>query len=83
MPAAGSLIACGGGALNGRLMRRLADLLPGVTVTSSTAHGLPVDQVEAAAFAWLALCFKTKRPGNLPAVTGAAGMRLLGCLYPA
>ena len=83
MPSASSLIACGGGALNGRLMQRLADLLPGVTVESSAARGLPVDQVEAAAFAWLALCFKTKRPGNLPAVTGAAGLRLLGCLYPA
>jgi anhydro-N-acetylmuramic acid kinase len=82
MPGAKSLIACGGGALNGRLMQRLSDLLPGVTVESSVAHGLPVDQVEAAAFAWLAMCFKTKRPGNLPAVTGAAGLRLLGCLYP-
>ncbi len=82
MPAAKSLIVCGGGALNGRLMQRLADLLPGVAVESSAAHGLPVDQVEAAAFAWLAMCFKAKRPGNLPAVTGAAGLRLLGCLYP-
>ncbi len=83
MPSASSLITCGGGALNGRLMQRLADLLPGVAVESSAARGLPVDQVEAAAFAWLALCFKTKRPGNLPAVTGAAGLRVLGALYPA
>lgn len=83
MPAAGQLIACGGGARNGRLMRRLGELLPGVEVLSSAERGLPVDQVEAAAFAWLALCFKAKRPGNLPAVTGAAGLRLLGCLYPA
>lgn len=82
MPAAKSLIACGGGALNGRLMQRLSDLLPGVTVESSATHGLPVDQVEAAAFAWLAMRFKTKRPGNLPAVTGAAGLRVLGALYP-
>jgi anhydro-N-acetylmuramic acid kinase len=83
MPGAKSLIACGGGALNGRLMQRLSDLLPGVTVESSAARGLPVDQVEAAAFAWLAMRFKTKRPGNLPAVTGAAGLRVLGALYPA
>lgn len=83
MPGATALIACGGGALNGRLMQRLADLLPGVTVTSSAAHGLPVDQVEAAAFAWLAQCFVERRPGNLPAVTGAAGLRVLGALYPA
>jgi anhydro-N-acetylmuramic acid kinase len=83
MAAARSLTVCGGGALNGRLMQRLSDLLPGVTVESSAARGLPVDQVEAAAFAWLAMRFKTKRPGNLPAVTGAAGLRVLGALYPA
>ncbi|WP_082536218.1 MULTISPECIES: anhydro-N-acetylmuramic acid kinase [unclassified Roseateles] len=83
MPGARSLIACGGGACNGRLMQRLSDLMPGVTVESSAARGLPVDQVEAAAFAWLAMRFKTKRPGNLPAVTGAAGLRVLGALYPA
>ena len=82
MPAARSLIVCGGGALNGRLMQRLSDLLPGVAVEPSAARGLPVDQVEAAAFAWLAMCFKAKRPGNLPAVTGAAGLRVLGALYP-
>jgi len=82
MPQARTLIACGGGARNGRLMQRLAELLPGVIVESSATRGLPVDQVEAAAFAWLAMCFKEKRPGNLPAVTGAAGLRLLGCLYP-
>lgn len=83
MPATRSLIACGGGALNGQLMQRLSDLLPGVAVESSAVHGLPVDQVEAAAFAWLALCFVEHRPGNLPAVTGAAGLRLLGALHPA
>ncbi|MFT7723088.1 MAG: anhydro-N-acetylmuramic acid kinase [Roseateles sp.] len=83
MPGAAALIACGGGARNGRLMQRLADLLPGVAVSSSAAHGLPVDQVEAAAFAWLAMCFVERRPGNLPAVTGAAGPRVLGALYPA
>ena len=83
MPSARELIACGGGARNSRLMLRLAELLPGMCVASSADRGLPVDQVEAAAFAWLAMCFKEKRPGNLPAVTGAAGPRLLGCLYPA
>lgn len=83
MPQARVLIACGGGALNGALMRRLAALLPGVALQSSAEHGLPVDQVEAAAFAWLAQRFVQRLPGNLPAVTGAAGPRLLGALYPA
>ncbi|PTT87101.1 anhydro-N-acetylmuramic acid kinase [Pelomonas sp. HMWF004] len=82
MPQVTSVIACGGGACNSQLMRRLADLLPGVKVISSASRGLPVDQVEAAAFAWLAMCFNAKRPGNLPAVTGAAGLRVLGALHP-
>lgn len=83
MPGATRLIACGGGALNGALMRRLAALLPGAAVQTSAEHGLPVDQVEAAAFAWLAHRFVERLPGNLPTVTGAAGPRLLGALYPA
>lgn len=83
LPAARQLMACGGGARNGRLMQALAALLPGVSVTTSDAAGLPVDQVEAAAFAWLAHRFVTRQPGNLPAVTGAAGPRVLGALYPA
>ena len=41
------------------------------------------DQVEACAFAWLARAFVEREPGNLPAVTGAAGPRVLGALYPA
>ncbi|NJK42453.1 MAG: hypothetical protein HC937_01545 [Aquincola sp.] len=44
---------------------------------------MPVDQVEGAAFAWLAYRFIERRPGNLPEVTGARGPRMLGALYPA
>ncbi len=83
MPQASRLIACGGGALNSALLARLAVLLPGLRIDRSDALGLPVDQVEASAFAWLAHCFNEKRPGNLPAVTGALGPRLLGARYPA
>jgi anhydro-N-acetylmuramic acid kinase len=39
--------------------------------------------VEAAAFAWLARQAVTGQFGNLPSVTGAAGGRVLGALYPA
>lgn len=79
----GRLFVCGGGARNGHLMRRLAARLPGVPVTTTAALGVPVDQVEAAAFAWLAKRFVTRQPGNLPDVTGARGPRVLGALYPA
>jgi len=52
-------------------------------VSTSLAHGLPPDQIEALAFAWLAKCFEEGRPGSLPEVTGAKGPRILGCRYPA
>jgi anhydro-N-acetylmuramic acid kinase len=55
----------------------------GVVVQSTAAAGVPPDQVEALAFAWLAREFVAGRPGNLPSVTGAAGQRVLGALYPA
>lgn len=77
------LIVCGGGAFNTHLMARLAALLPGLMVSSSDRHGLPADQVEGCAFAWLARRFVQREPGNLPAVTGALGPRRLGALYPA
>jgi anhydro-N-acetylmuramic acid kinase len=52
-------------------------------VQSSAAVGVPPDQVEALAFAWLAMRFVERRAGNLPEVTGARGPRVLGALYPA
>ena len=77
------LIVCGGGAFNTHLMNRLRTLLPGVDVQSSASHGLPPQQVEAAAFAWLARAAVRGDPGNLPSVTGASDARVLGALYPA
>ena len=77
------VIACGGGVHNQVLMDTLAGALPGITVESSAAHGLDPDFVEAMAFAWLARETLAGRPGNLPAVTGAAGLRVLGAVYPA
>jgi len=76
------LLVCGGGARNGALMSRLAALSPGVAVAATDTAGLPAMQVEAAAFAWLARQFCERRPGNHPGVTGAAGRRVLGALYP-
>ena len=77
------LLVCGGGALNGRLMQRLQALLPGLPVRPTDARGLPVMQVEAAAFAWLASMQVHRRPAGEPAVTGARGPRILGALHPA
>ena len=82
-PDARLLLVCGGGAFNAHLMSRLAALLPGVDVRSTGEFGLPPTQVEAAAFAWLARAFCRREYGSLAAVTGAAGGRVLGALYPA
>ena len=81
-PGTRELLVCGGGARNGRLMARLAALWPGLAVAATDSAGLPAQQVEAAAFAWLARQFCERRSGNHPGVTGAAGLRVLGALYP-
>lgn len=82
-PRTSRLLVCGGGAFNDELMRRLQARMPGCQVQSTAAAGVAPLQVEALAFAWLAQAFVARRPGNLPAVTGARGPRVLGALYPA
>lgn len=82
-PDASRLGVCGGGAYNADLMRRLAQRLPQLKLDSTAAQGLAADQVEAVAFAWLASAWVDRCAGNLPAVTGARGPRILGALYPA
>ncbi|MFJ4064235.1 anhydro-N-acetylmuramic acid kinase [Pseudomonas sp. NPDC089996] len=78
-----ALLVCGGGARNGALMARLAELLPDARVTSTGAHGVDPDWVEAMAFAWLAHCCLEGIAANRPSVTGAKGLRVLGAIYPA
>lgn len=75
------LLVCGGGAFNAHLMKRLKALNPTVTVETTASRGVAPDQVEALAFAWLAQALVNRIPGNVPAVTGADGPRLLGALY--
>jgi anhydro-N-acetylmuramic acid kinase len=82
-PQTSQLLVCGGGAFNSHLMRRLAANLPRVEVQSTAHRGVPPEQVEALAFAWLARAFDQRQPGNLACVTGARGPRVLGALYPA
>ncbi|MBA6139212.1 MULTISPECIES: anhydro-N-acetylmuramic acid kinase [Pseudomonas] len=78
-----ALLVCGGGARNGALMARLGQLLPEARVTSTGAHGVDPDWVEAMAFAWLAHCCLEGIPANRPSVTAAKGLRVLGAIYPA
>lgn len=81
VPEASGVYVCGGGAHNLHLMQRLSALLPGKKVVSTDQLGMPVEHVEAAAFAWLARCRMEGIPGNIPSVTGARKATLLGCLY--
>jgi anhydro-N-acetylmuramic acid kinase len=86
-PTAQTVHVCGGGAYNPYLMQQLAHALQQrhltAAVQSTEALGIAPNHVEAVAFAWLALRFDQRLPGNLPRVTGARDLRILGALYPA
>ncbi|WP_299728172.1 anhydro-N-acetylmuramic acid kinase [uncultured Endozoicomonas sp.] len=77
------LFTCGGGAFNLTLMAMLQELLPNVVINSTNALGVDPQWVEAIAFAWLAKQRILNLPGNLPEVTGANNLRVLGGVYPA
>ena len=76
------IYVCGGGASNPVLMSRLAAAVPGTPLETTAKLGINPDWVEACAFAWLARQALFLQPGNLPSVTGAAGPRILGAIYP-
>lgn len=86
-PDTAGIYVCGGGACNNRLIDSLADCLHqrnlSAPVRGTDALGVPPHHVEALAFAWLAQRHLDRQPGNLEAVTGARGPRVLGALYPA
>jgi anhydro-N-acetylmuramic acid kinase len=68
----------GGGALNPTLMRHLVELLAPIPVESTSALGVDPEAKEAIAFAVLANQTLFGAAGNVPAVTGALGPRVLG-----
>ena len=82
-PGARRLIASGGGVKNHALMRRLAELAAPAALETSDRYGIDAQLVEATAFGWLAKQAVDGKAGNLPAVTGARGGRVLGAIYPA
>ncbi len=81
-PRVRDVVVSGGGVHNATLMRRLAALLEPLPVLSSAEIGVQPDLREAVAFAVLACEAVRGRPGNLPAVTGAAAPRVLGAFTP-
>lgn len=75
------ILVCGGGVHNPVLMAALTAKLAPVSVISTQQVGIDPDFMEALLFAWLAWRRLENRPGNLPAVTGARGERVLGGIY--
>ncbi|MEB0030952.1 anhydro-N-acetylmuramic acid kinase [Undibacterium sp. RTI2.1] len=86
-PDVAGIYICGGGAYNQCLMQHIESTLrrkgSQSTVASTEDLGVSPHHVEALAFAWLAQQFVDRSAGNLPEVTGAKGLRILGALYPA
>jgi anhydro-N-acetylmuramic acid kinase len=76
------VFVCGGGAHNPTLQQPLAALGTGWRWQSTDSLGVAPHRVEAMAFAWLAHRTLAQAPGNLASVTGAAGPRVLGAVYP-
>ena len=77
------VIVCGGGEKNPALMHDIAAALSGCQIRSTRDEGIDPQDVEALAFAWLAWAHQQKTAGNIPAITGAAGPRVLGATWPA
>ncbi|MGB8983405.1 MAG: anhydro-N-acetylmuramic acid kinase, partial [Anaerolineales bacterium] len=74
------VIVSGGGAYNPTLRAMLAERLAPARLLTSDEMGIPADAKEAIAFAILAYETWHKRPGNLPAATGAKHPVILGTI---
>ena len=83
-PGAQEVFVCGGGARNSALINSLRHAFAenAVPVALTDTLGVPAEQVEALAFAWLARQTFQGEAGNLPAVTGATHPCVLGAIYP-
>jgi anhydro-N-acetylmuramic acid kinase len=75
------VLLCGGGTRNGYLRSRLQTHLPDVEILTTTALGVDADFKEAIAFAILAYWRQQGVCGNLPQVTGARKLALLGEIF--
>lgn len=77
----GDIFVCGGGAHNREMMRQLADALPNHIINKTDELGIPADWVEAVGFAWLGYCRLCNIESNLPSVTGADELLVLGEIF--
>jgi anhydro-N-acetylmuramic acid kinase len=75
------VLVCGGGVRNTHLMNELRFCLQRPVLPTDT-QGVPAQDVEALAFAWLAWAHFHGVAAGLPTVTGARGARVLGGYFP-
>ena len=74
------VLLCGGGARNPAIAAMLQKELPTSRIGRTEDAGLPGDSKEAVAFAVLGYETMNRRPGNLPAATGASSPVVLGSI---
>ena len=72
---------CGGGWHNRTLIQKLQQQLQNHEIQSTSTAGIDPDNVEAAAFAWLAWRRLKNQPGTTTSVTGTTKATLLGAIY--
>lgn len=77
----GEVVACGGGARNSALLRRLQEVLPRFRLCTSTDLGIHADCVEATAFAWLARKTLHRERVDFSPFTGARHAVIAGGVY--
>ncbi len=75
------LIVCGGGALNGYLMKRLSQSLDNIQVLKSDDIGIDSTFLEAIAFAWLAYKRVNHQHIDLQTITGSSRPSILGAIH--
>lgn len=85
LPPSPELVAAGGGTHHPVLMQLLAERIAqhGMQLKRFDDLFFAADAKEAVAFALLGWLTLHGQPGNVPAATGAAGARVLGCVTPA
>ena len=74
------ILVCGGGSKNKFLIQNLQEKF-NQPILFTGKLGLPEQQVEAAAFAWLAKSTLAKKCNNSPQITGSQGARILGVIH--
>jgi anhydro-N-acetylmuramic acid kinase len=83
LPTIQRLITSGGGSRNSYLIERIERLINPIELETSDIYKIGVNQVEAAAFAWLTYRRMNNLTGNIPTVTGATRECILGAIYEA